>query len=66
MVKMFTLKHLFTLVIFLTALMQNVAFTHDKSDKILAKKIFGNFTSPTKLSSESVGQYNKGCLNGWS
>ena len=44
--------------------MQNVAFTHDKSDKILAKKIFGNFTSPTPLSSESVGRYNKGCLNG--
>ena len=64
MVKMFTLKRLFLLVIFLTALMQNVAFTHDKSDKILAKKIFGNFTSPTQLSSESIGRYNKGCLNG--
>ena len=64
MVKMFTLKHLFLLFIFLTAFMQNVAFTHDKSDKILAKKIYGNFTSPTQLSSESVGKYNKGCLNG--
>ena len=64
MVKMFTLKRLFLLVIFLTALMQSVAFTHDKSDKILAKKIFGNFTSPTQLSSESVGKYNRGCLNG--
>ena len=44
MAEMFTLKQLFLLVIFLTALMQNVAFTHDKSDKILAKKIFRNFT----------------------
>ena len=61
---MFTLKQLFLLVIFLTGLMQNVAFTHDKSDKIHAKKIFGNFTSPTQLSSESIGRYNKGCLNG--
>ena len=61
---MFTLKPLFLLVFFLTALMQNVAFAHDKSDKILAKKIFGNFTSPTQLSSESIGKYNKGCLNG--
>jgi penicillin-insensitive murein endopeptidase len=61
---MFTLKQLFLLFIFLTALMQNVAFTHDKSDKILAKKIFGNFTSPTQLSAESIGRYNKGCLNG--
>ena len=64
MVEMFTLKQLFLLVIFLTASMQNVAFTHDKSDKILAKKIFGNFTSPTQLSSESIGRYNKGCLDG--
>ena len=61
---MFTLKPLFLLVFFLTALMQNVAFAHDKSDKILAKKIFGNFTSPTQLSPESIGGYNKGCLNG--
>ena len=61
---MFTLNKLFLLSIFLTALMHNVAFTHDKSDKILAKKIFGNFTSPTQLSSESIGRYNKGCLNG--
>ena len=64
MAEMFTLRQLFLLVIFLTALMQNAAFTHDKSDKILAKKIFGNFTSPTQLSSESIGRYNKGCLNG--
>ena len=64
MAEMFTFKQLFLPVIFLTALMQNVAFTHDKSDKILAKKIFGNFTSPTELSSESIGRYNKGCLNG--
>ena len=61
---MFTLKHLLLLVIFLTALLHNVALPHDKSDKILAKKIFGNFTSPTQLSSESIGRYNKGCLNG--
>ena len=64
MADMLTLKQLSFFVIFLIALMQNVAFAHDKSDKILAKKIFGNFSSPTSLSSESVGRYNKGCLNG--
>ena len=64
MAKMFILKQLFFVMIFLTGLMQNVVLAHDKSDKILAKKIFGNFTSPTNLSSESVGRYNKGCLNG--
>ena len=61
---MFTFKQVSFFLIFVTVLMQNVAFAHDKSDKIPAKKIFGNFTSPTSLSSESVGRYNKGCLNG--
>ena len=61
---MFTLKQLFSVAIILTVLTQNVVLGHDKSDKILAKKIFGNFTSPTNLSSESVGRYNRGCLNG--
>ena len=61
---MLTLKQFSFVAIILTIFMQNVVFAHDKSDKILAKKIFGNFTSPTKLSSESVGKYNKGCLNG--
>ncbi len=42
----------------------NLALAHDASDKIFAKKIFGNFISPTKLMPESVGKYNKGCLNG--
>ena len=42
----------------------NLAFAHDASDKVFAKKIFGNFISPTKLMPESVGKYNKGCLNG--
>ena len=61
---MFILKQLSTVAITLTVLMLNVVLAHDKSDKILAKKIFGNFTSPTNLSSESVGRYNRGCLNG--
>ena len=61
---MFTLKQLSSIAIILTVLTQNVVLAHDKSDKILAKKIFGNFTSPTNLSSESVGRYNRGCLNG--
>ena len=64
MAEMFVLKQLFFVMIFLTGLMQNVVLAHDKSDKVPAKKIFGNFTSPTNLSSESVGRYNKGCLNG--
>ena len=64
MAEMLTFKQLFFFVIFMTAIVQDVALAHDKSDKILAKKIFGNFTSPTNLSSESVGSYNKGCLNG--
>ena len=61
---MFTTKQLFFLAVILNMLMQNVVLAHDKSEKILAKKIFGNFTSPANLSSESVGSYNKGCLNG--
>ena len=50
--------------IFCISTLLSVAFAHDESDKILAKKIFGNFITPTKLASESVGKYNKGCLNG--
>ena len=50
--------------IFCISTLLSVAFAHDESDKVLAKKIFGNFITPTKLASESVGKYNKGCLNG--
>jgi RecJ-like exonuclease len=40
--------------IFCISALLSVAFAHDASDKVLAKKIFGNFITPTKLTSESV------------
>ena len=58
------LKGFLFLKIFCISALLSVAFAHDASDKVLAKKIFGNFITPTKLTSESVGKYNKGCLNG--
>ena len=54
---------LFFKIFWISALL-NIAFSHDASDKLLAKKIFGNFITPTKFPAESVGKYNKGCLNG--
>ena len=54
---------LFFKIFFISTLL-STSFAHDASEKVLAKKIFGNFTSPTKLSSESLGKYNRGCLNG--
>ncbi len=61
---MVILKGFLCFNIFFISTILSVAFAHDASDKVLAKKIFGNFISPTKLASESVGKYNKGCLNG--
>ena len=61
---MVKLRGILFLKIFFISTLFSVAFAHDASDKVLAKKIFGNFTSPTKLSPESLGKYNKGCLNG--
>lgn len=55
-VKLVTLSFILTIV--------NIVSAHDKAEKELAKKIFGNFTTPTKLAAESVGKYNRGCLNG--
>ena len=54
---------LFFKIFFISTLL-SASFAHDASEKVLAKKIFGNFTSPTKLLPQSVGKYNKGCLNG--
>ena len=61
---MIILKGFLFLKIFCISALLSVAFAHDASDKVLAKKIFGNFITPTKLTPESVGKYNKGCLNG--
>ena len=61
---MIILKGFLFLKLFCISALLSVTFAHDASDKLLAKKIFGNFTTPTKLTSESVGKYNKGCLNG--
>ena len=54
---------LFFKIVFISTLL-GASFAHDASEKVLAKKIFGNFTSPTKLLPQSLGKYNKGCLNG--
>jgi len=54
---------LFFKIFFISTLL-STSFAHDASEKVLAKKIFGNFTSPTKLSPERLGKYNRGCLNG--
>ena len=61
---MVKLRRILFFKIFFISTLLSVASAHDASDKVLAKKIFGNFTSPTKLSPESLGKYNKGCLNG--
>ena len=61
---MFILKGFLFFKIFCISTLFSLAFAHDASEKVFAKKIFGNFISPTKLPSESVGKYNKGCLNG--
>ena len=42
----------------------STSFAHDKNKKVLAKTIFGNFNTPTRTKVESIGKYNKGCLNG--
>ena len=61
---MVKLRRIFFFKIFFILTLLSTTFAHDASEKVLAKKIFGNFTSPTKLSPESLGKYNKGCLNG--
>ena len=61
---MVKLRGLVFFKIFFISTLLSASFAHDASEKVLAKKIFGNFTSPTKLSPESLGKYNKGCLNG--
>ena len=61
---MIILKGFLFFKIFCISVFLSQAFAHDASDKVLAKKIFGNFITPTKFTSESDGKYNKGCLNG--
>ena len=56
-------KYIVCIALTLTSLLSSSA-AHDKDKKVLAKKIFGNFTSPTATKVESIGKYNKGCLNG--
>ena len=52
------------LTMFILVSLFSPSFAHDKNKKVLAKTIFGNFTSPTKTKVESIGKYNRGCLNG--
>ena len=61
---MVILKGFLFLILFCNSVLLSAALAHDASEKVLAKKIFGNFITPTNLKSESVGKYNKGCLNG--
>ncbi len=49
---------------FILTLFCSSSFTHEKNKKVLAKTIFGNFVSPSKTKVESIGKYNRGCLNG--
>ena len=61
---MVILKGFLFFILFCISVLVSAALAHDASEKVLAKKIFGNFLTPTNLKSESVGKYNKGCLNG--
>ena len=57
------IKYLIPTTIFVLLII-NGTWAHDKNKKVLAKTIFGQFTTPAKTKTESIGKYNKGCLNG--
>ena len=45
-------------------LSKSFSFAHDPAKKILAKKIFSSFETPTSGASGGIGSYAKGCLSG--
>ena len=61
---MFKLTKYLAFIIFIMTSFFSTSIAHDKNKKVLAKTIFGNFTSPARTKVESIGKYNKGCLNG--
>ena len=61
---MFKLTKYLAFMTFILTSFLSTSFAHDKNKKVLAKTIFGNFNTPTRTKVESIGKYNKGCLNG--